>query len=738
MSNHWGRYGDYTEPRTYYFDDADIDDPVDALKSNDVLEWIGVGQSVEIANYVLADSMVYVGQQNDIYALSHEMSAIDTSRRVDVPDLIAANRITLHWQPYASMKPRERGTYLSWLATGRRDPNVPDGFASLYLCGLERRVFVDITGNRALEGELPLIRAEVAALIETYGTALLYGQVSAFLDMLDLMTREKGISSNDPPSRDGGGWQVPIKLAVGLGRFVANRQPIPAEWALTWAWFRPDIPLRTPVMRCPEEFAALFRIRYFSEHDDGMKIRQGKTVLHVDYSPVNNGLGRMSVDIGQVPDIFMRKAAGEILLDLVDRVTRELDPYSRWLARNVDRQGTLAALGQLPARLLAEPRSDVKELLDWFERRLLGMRAAPVDPAEVLGLWSEEPVGKLSRADSLALARVFQRFDIGVEPDVRFGGTPISLGKPVVLYRLESPIEEAPSTAYPLATLMASLGAAVIAANGPIPAGKLAELVGIIALDDTLPDALSDALPPSEMARLHAFLVGLAATEIKLTGLGKRIETLSEDEREAIGDFLVAVATTDGAVSPATVTMLMKAFKMLGLDLETVTSRLHAALTGQHGNRRSSPGTSRSSRLPAASRERTAGLLTLDQAFIDAKVRETSAVSNLLGSIFADDEHGDIALPASAPSSHPEGAEITGVNSVAGLDLAHSRLLRALAGVETSSTAEFASLAATYHLLAAGAIDVLNEAALDLAGDPLIAGEDLLIIDQTVFQEFFS
>jgi len=380
----------------------------------------------------------------------------------------------------------------------------------------------------------------------------------------------------------------------------------------------------------------------------------------------------------------------------------------------------------------------VKELLDWFERRLLGMRAAPVDPAEVVGLWSEEPVGKLSRADSLALARVFQRFDIGVEPDVRFGGTPISLGKPVVLYRLESPIEEAPSAAYPLATLMASLGAAVIAANGPIPAGKLAELVGIIALDDTLPDALSDALPPSEMARLHAFLVGLAATEIKLTGLGKRIETLSEDEREAIGDFLVAVATTDGAVSPATVTMLMKAFKVLGLDLETVTSRLHAALTGQHGNRRSSPGTSRSSRLPAASRERTAGLLTLDQAFIDAKVRETSAVSNLLGSIFADDEHGDLALPASAPSSHPEGAEITGVNSVAGLDLAHSRLLRALAGVDTCSTAEFASLAATYHLLAAGAIDVLNEAALDLTGDPLIDGEDLLIIDQTVFQEFFS
>jgi hypothetical protein len=734
MNNHWGRYGDYTEPRTYYFDDADVDDPVDALKSNNVLEWVGVGQSVEIADYVLADSMVYVGQQNDIYALSHEMSAIDPSRRVDAPDLIAANRITLHWQPYASMKPRERGAYLSWLATGRRDPNVPDGFASLYLCGLERRVFVDITGNRALEGELPLIRAEVAALIDAYGTALLYGQVSAFLDMLDLMNREKDISSNDPPSRDGGGWQVPIKLAVGLGRFVANRQPIPAEWALTWAWFRPDIPLRTPVMRCPEEFAALFRIRYLSEHDDGMKIRQGKTVLHVDYSPINNGLGRMSVDIGQVPDIFMRKAAGEILLDLVDRVTRELDPYSRWLARNVDRQGTLAALGQLPVRLLAEQRSDVKELLDWFERRLLGQRAAPVDPAEVLGLWSEEPVGKLSRADSLALARVFQRFDIGVEPDVRFGGAPISLGKPVVLYRLESPIEEAPSAAYPIATLMALMGAAVIAANGPIPAGKLAELVGIIALDDTL----SDALPPSEMARLHAFLVGLAATEIRLTGLGKRIETLSEDECEATGDFLVAVATTDGAVSPATVTMMMKAFKVLGLDLETVTSRLHAALTGQRGNRRSSPGTSRSSRVPAAGRERTAGLLTLDQTFIDAKVRETSVVSDLLGSIFADDERGDIAQPASVASSQPEGAEITGVNPVAGLDLAHSRLLRAIAGVETCLIAEFASLAATYHLLAAGAIDVLNEAALDLTGDPLIDGEDLLIIDQTVFQEFFS
>ena len=74
------------------------------------------------------------------------------------------------------------------------------------------------------------------------------------------------------------------------------------------------------------------------------------------------------------------------------------------------------------------------------------------------------------------------------------------------------------------------------------------------------------------------------------------------------------------------------------------------------------------------------------------------------------------------------------VELVAGLDGAHSGLLRTLAQRDRWSAAELADLAGGFGVLPAGALDVLNEAGIDGAGEPVADndGDELTINHDTV------
>ena len=72
---------------------------------------------------------------------------------------------TSYWPSYGDINPRERATYLDWLAGGRSDRRIGPGFVFLYFYGLERRFFVDAP----LDEEKRLLVAETRRLLETYG-----------------------------------------------------------------------------------------------------------------------------------------------------------------------------------------------------------------------------------------------------------------------------------------------------------------------------------------------------------------------------------------------------------------------------------------------------------------------------------------------------------------------------------------------------------------------------------------
>ena len=133
--------------------------------------------------------------------------------------------------------------------------------------------------------------------------------------------------------------------------------------------------------------------------------------------------------------------------------------------------------------------------------------------------------------------------------------------------------------------------------------------------------------------------------------------------------------------------------------------------------------------------DRTPGeSVVLDMARVRATLHETAAVSSLLGTIFVEDEESSPAIPA-APTPAP--GDLVGV-VVGTLDTPHSHFLRELAAQLTWPRADIEALADRVGLLPDGALELVNEAAFELVGDPVWEGDDPIELDEAILQEMLT
>lgn len=260
-------------------------------------------------------------------------------------------------------------------------------------------------------------------------------------------------------------------------------------------------------------------------------------------------------------------------------------------------------------------------------------------------------------------------------------------------------------------------------------------------------------LSGAEQRRLEAHLRWLVASGVKLTGLKKRLGALDAAQRTAIGEFLITVATADGVISPEEVTTLTTIYKRLGLDPDTVPGLLHRQLAQDlqpgHGptpgidlvtvrpTRRRSPGfaiPTTSPLSPAQSPGRTVRV-ELDEDAIATKLAETALVSALLAEIFTEDDPPSPAAREVGGRSDGTGRAASAGSPIGGLDAAHSDLLRALATQRRWSQAGYAALAEWFGLLPAGALDVLNDAALETCGEVVAEGDEDIELNDDVLRE---
>lgn len=690
-------------------------------------QWIGPGTSTKVSGVTIPGGMLYIGRGLRAPRGGTEPAQIDPALKVARHNVGVADVSLGYWPSYDSISPASRAAYLTWLASGRSDPRANIGLVFLFLYGLERRALVDIPADRRLRLELGPMRAEVQRLLDLYrSNGSFRGYASKFLNVLDLQLAEEGASQTGPPPLESESrWEPPLRLQVELGAMASDGKPVPADWAMAWAWYHPEIYFRTPATRCASEFKALFESRYRAAHGDGIRVRPGKTMIRVDYYSASSGIGAVELSMG-VPDVFTMAGPRKQLDKIVESVTADLDAYSRFLGRNPDGRGSIAAAALLPEDLAPEPSPEVQALVDWAARH--ADAGVPGAGSTLLELWPAKSPEKLAKAEAVTLATLLSRHGLGLEPDVRLGGPAFSTTSKVVTFRTGKDVQPQSATpAYSGAATLLHLATAVAAADGHVSPEEQEALV------QHLERALD--LTPGERVRLESHMRWLAATGVKLTGLTKRVEVLSLQQRGSIGDLLVAVAAADGVISPDEVTSLSKIFKLLGLDPADVHSRLHALLAGGRPAPATKPVTVREAGEPdpgypitapgAGAAPETEPTFTLNRDVIEAKFAETAAVGALLADIFKEDD------PDQGPATRSPGtadvvnaAEPVAATPTAamfdGLDAAHSAFLQSLLGQSTWSRGEIEELAEEHNLMPDGALDTINEFALDLAGEPLL------------------
>lgn len=243
------------------------------------VQWIGPGTTVKVGGHQIPGGLLYVGR--GLRAATGggvEPALIDGSLPVRGRNPDHDGSTMGYWPSYADIKPQARAAYLSWLAGGRRDPDAYIGYVFLFFYGLERRALVDLPRDPSLTWEVPYLRAEVQRLLDLYRTNNSFrGYATGLLDVLDLQGTQGASGQASPPTLLAEHrYQPPTSLIVEIGSFASNNNPVPAEWALAWAWYHPEIHLRTPATRCTEEFAALFKSRYTAAHKDGIVVQTGK------------------------------------------------------------------------------------------------------------------------------------------------------------------------------------------------------------------------------------------------------------------------------------------------------------------------------------------------------------------------------------------------------------------------------------------------------------------------------
>jgi uncharacterized tellurite resistance protein B-like protein len=605
-----------------------------------------------------------------------------------------------YWPSYSSIAPAARRAYLNWLAGGRKDPAADIGFVFLFFYGLERRVLLDSSKDQAAKADWPVIKDELRRLYTIYAsqsgsfmgyaTSLMNWMIQGDLGEKTYLKEIALIERNH---------ELPFTVRFALGQAAVDKAPVPDRLALAWAKLHPMTNLRTPAIRCDEEFDKLFLLNYQKAFGQGMVVSKNRTRLKVSHYPASSTFqGQVQVaPIGDIPDVSVLTAPVKLLQNLVEETTKALEAYSRYVGKNPQARKALEGLLLLPPSLW--PQSAQKTLRSLKER--VGADMLLMSFQDLLD--SLEARSTLTKDKALALARALESLQIGIEPDVLGGAKLPQPDENVVLFAIQPGASSSRSTpAYHASVLTLQLASAVAHADGEFCAKELAYLQAQV--------ESWTHLTPDHVRRLIAHLRLLHTTPASVTGLRAKIEPLDTAAKETIAAFMAKVAQADGVVSPEEVKVLEKLYKALGMEPKRVFSDVHAVASG-----------SIVAVSGVANTERTG--FTLDAARVAALQKDSEAVTALLSDIFTE-EASPMAENAESDSEPEHRAE-----GLLGLDEQHSALARLLLTRRDWSRADLADAAADLDLMVDGALETLNEAAFDEHDMPFVDGDDPVVVN---------
>jgi uncharacterized tellurite resistance protein B-like protein len=693
--------------------------------------WTSAGHSATVRGFTMPGGMFYLGR--GLSAVSQwvgaiEPALIDPALNISARDIDRAGQFMGYWPSYSAMQPASRAAYLEWLAAGRATPGAHIGYVFLFFYGLERRVLHDAQRSEKAKDEVEGIIAEVERLSLYGDNRSFQGYAGEFLQVARLLHRSVSLESLKP-AMERQGWELPIASRLALGMIAGEGRPLPPEWALSWLVTAPEVTLRTPAVRCREEFRELFLLRYREKWGEGLKFKPIKTRLSLQYRPASSSFGGVvTLSAPDLPDATRNTATLERLKRLADEVCQDLDAFSRRVGRTGEVDSP-AAVGLLPSRLAKQrggPRAE--ELTSWLQHQLGAGDLVLIRAQDLLQQWSGAGQEAGARRDLQLLSGFLVSRGFGIEPDVRVGGPSLAKTEHAALFRLTADDEPGPS--YHGVALLLHLGAMLAAADGEISPSE------VKLLEDRIHNTTQ--LTAGERARLTAHLSWLLADPPSLAGVKRKVEPLDEAERTALGAFLISLAGADGRLTSDEMKLLTRAYDLMGLDAKSIYSEVHHLMSAE-----SPPavepvtvlpgkGLGDGFQIPSAHDAGSApSAIHLDQARVRAKLAETERVADILSGIFADEETPTKLVSQLAQAPQDDFA-------IAGLDSEHSALLLKLAEQPSWERVRVERLAAALGLLPDGALEVINEAAFARCGATLLEGDENIEIEKEVLREMLQ
>lgn len=692
--------------------------------------WIPPKQSTTIAGISIPGGMIYVGTSLSNPSGRSDPSLIDPSRKVaprSDSDYTHRNLMG-YWPSYSEISPEARYAFLQWLAGGRKDPMADIGYVFVFLYGLERRAILDARGNgeaaKSAKGDYLAISREVRRLLSIYGNRnnsfkrcaydlLTVVELASFTDKLYSIPLPEFIDC----------YELPLYLRLALGQCAVDKFPVPAALALAWVRRAPNINLRTPATRCPEQFEKLFQQKYAEMHKGGLVLTKNKTKLKFIYRAASPGLheyGEIELTFGEIPDVTVLTGPVNKLQEVVDAATTELDSYSRLLGRSPSAAKSLEGLLTLPPTLW---EADARQKLDALVDRMSGGVMVTMKLQELASSLGE--AHSLERNLVTCLARALEIVHVGMEPDVLSGAKTPKAEDTVVLFLVATgETVSRDSATYQAAVLTLQLATTMAQADGDIGAEELRHLRHQI-------EGWTH-LTPAHQQRLRAHMLYLLDTRPSLTVLKKKLEPLAMPEKEAIAKFMVVIAQADGNVTSVEIKILEKIYKVLGIDPQKVFTDVHAVAAAAPNGKREPP--SSSAMLPD---QKHANLgFQLDAARVASLQQDTDKVSVLLAKIFVE-EPVEAAAPAQNLVMTPEleKEQTEALFGLKGLDGAHTSFVKQLTSRSEWSREELLDLASDLDLMLDGVLERINEAAFDTHDGPLTEGDDPITINQDILEK---
>ena len=672
--------------------------------------WVPPGTSVTVAGRVIPQGAVYVGKHLPPISGWDQIdpALIDPSLSLTTTRQEANGYFSMYASSYSHSSPDVRARYLDWLATGQPAGSFPT-LPYLRLYGLERRILFDARHDKTARAEVPALIEEVRRLERGIENDRAFRSHVTELFVTSLLLHGIPTLAQIEPAIDEHRWELPMALLVGLGLYARQRQPLPAAWALSWICNDPKTNLRTAATRLPAEFRALFAHRYGEAFGEGMLLNAPKHELDIYLQPSSPSFGGyISVPPIDLPDLGRARKPQRLLREIVESTMYDLDEYSRIIGTSGDKHAPLAlavrpwALGSIADEPSLAPLSAV--LKSSLGDRPMGLVDVPQMLESIPGL-SQPPTQK----QLTSISRLAHRLGYGFEPDPGQSRKAFIDSERVGIYRRDDTPD--PLSNLSIQQMALSLSALIIGVDGVLDIATQNDLLNRVAT--IYPIRIEDTY------RLAAHLDWLAARPMSFAEAKRQWNRLDLEPDESLATLLIQVAARDGQISTGEMRMFARIYPLLGRSEHQLHSDVHQRFAGTLH-----PASSPSQRTQSTSDATPTGHV-IDARVVRHVQAQTDDIQAVLGALFAEEEPAP-ASSAKQQLSHPAAND------------PYRQLIAELIERPSCTLAELTVLATGFGLMASGAIETINDRAIDRGFDPPIECDDRCDIDVSILRELLG